>query len=59
MTKEEIKKIKNELGEKYNKMTVEERIAHTHKITQNFIDSMVRENFIPTDKPNVWKHVTT
>ena len=56
MTQEEIRKIKFDLGKKYNKMTPEERTAHAHKITQNFMNYMGRENFFPTDKPNVWIH---
>jgi len=57
MTQNELRKIKSEQSEKYNKMTNDEKQAHATKIIENHMILMGKENFIPTDKPNVWRHV--
>jgi len=57
MTLEELWKIKDEQSIKYYNMTVEERRAYDSNITEAMFKRMGKDRFIPTDKPNVWKHV--
>ena len=56
MTLEELYKVKDRLSQKMLKMTKEEINAHYTKVTEKFFERAGRENFIPTDKPNVWIH---
>jgi len=57
MTIEEIRKIKKEISKNLVKMTPAETNEHYKKISEDFMKRLGRENFIPTDKPNVWKHI--
>jgi len=57
MTLEELYKIKDEQSKKMSKMTKEEMNAHHKRVTEKLFQRVGRENFIPTDKPNVWRHV--
>ena len=56
MTLDELYKIKDNLSKKMSKMTSDEIIAHHKKVTEQFFERAGRENFTPTDKPNVWMH---
>jgi len=56
MTLEELYKIKDEQSKKMSKMTKEEMNAHHKRVTEKLFERAGRANFIPTYKPNVWRH---
>ena len=57
MNLEELYKIKEEQGKKWLKMTPEEREEHEKQVMERLFAWVGKENFIPTDNPNVWKHI--
>ena len=57
MTLEELKKIRNKHSAKIIKMTTEERRRFYAENESRLLEKLGKDYFIPTDKPNVWKHV--
>jgi len=57
MNLEELYKIKEEQSKKMLKMTPEEITSHYEKVMERLFAWAGKENFIPTDNPNVWKHI--
>jgi len=57
MILEELWKIKDEQSAKKCKMTYEELKVYYAKSTEMFKERLGKDRFIPTDKPNVWRHV--
>ena len=57
MTLDELYKIKDEKSKKMLNMTPEEITANEKKVTERVFERYGRENFLPTENPNVWKHV--
>jgi len=57
MTLEELKEIRNKHSTKIIKMTTEERRRFYAENESRLLEKLGKDYFIPTDKPNVWRHV--
>jgi hypothetical protein len=57
MTLDELYEIKDRLSKMKSCMTKYEMNNHHRKITEKLFDRVGKNNFIPTDKPNVWIHI--
>ena len=57
MTLEEYWEIKDKMSKETYSLTLEQLREYYRKSTELFLNKAGRENFIPTDKPNVWKHI--
>jgi hypothetical protein len=57
MTLEELKEIRDKQSAKIIQMTAEERRIFYAENEARIIKKLGKDYFIPTDKPNIWRHV--
>ena len=57
MTLEELWEIKDRKSAETKNMTFNELKEYLKKSDERFLDKVGRDNFVPTDNPNVWKHI--
>ena len=57
MTIEELRKIRDEQSAKIIMMSPEERKQYYTENRERLINRVGKDYFIPTEKPNIWKHI--
>jgi len=57
MTIEELRKIRDEQSAKIILMSHEERKQYYIENNERLLNRVGKDYFMPTDKPNIWKHI--